>query len=139
MITAYVTSLTNTDTWAKAGVMIRDARTPGSRHALTAVTPESGLAKQRRLTAGGFSSHTAGPYKSAPYWVRIERRGDLVISSVALDDSTWSEIRRETIRPERCHLRRFGGDQSQQRAALHSYFYQCPGGRGCGRSALRRH
>lgn len=29
---------------------------------------------------GGFaSSHTAGPFEPAPYWMRVERRGDLFI------------------------------------------------------------
>ena len=33
----------------------------------------------------------------APYWVRIERVGNVVISSASPNGTTWTEIRRETI------------------------------------------
>ena len=96
-VTARVASLTNTDSWAKAGVMIRESLTAGSPHASTFATSANGIAFQRRAAAGGATSHTAGPGNSAPYWVRIERVGNVVISSASADGATWTEIRRETI------------------------------------------
>ena len=96
-MTAQVTGLTNTDGWAKAGVMIRESLTAGSRHASTFATAASGLAFQRRLTSDGATSHTAGPGSPAPYWVRIERVGNVVISSTSPNGTTWTELRRETI------------------------------------------
>ena len=96
-VTAQVNGLTNTDGWAKAGVMIRESLTPGSRHASTFATATSGLAYQRRLTTNGATSHTAGPSNPAPYWVRIARLGNVLISSTSPNGTTWTEIRRETI------------------------------------------
>ena len=96
-ITAQVSGLTTTDGWAKAGVMIRESLTAGSRHASTFATAANGLAYQRRLVTDGVSSHTAGPGNAAPYWVRIERLGNVVISSTSPNGTTWTDIRRETI------------------------------------------
>ena len=96
-VTAQVSGLTNTNEWAKAGVTIRESLTIGSRHASTFATVANGLAYQRRVTTDGASSHTAGPGNAAPYWVRIERLGNVVISSTSPNGTTWTEIRRETI------------------------------------------
>ena len=96
-VTAQVIGLTNSNEWAKAGVTIRESLTAGSRHASTFATAANGLAYQRRVTTDGASSHTAGPGTAAPYWVRIERLGNVLISSTSPNGTTWTEIRRETI------------------------------------------
>ena len=96
-VTAQVNGLSNTDVWAKAGVMIRESLATGSRHASTFATAANGLAYQRRLTTDGVSRHTAGSNNPAPYWVRIERVGNVVISSTSPNGTTWTEIRRESI------------------------------------------
>ena len=55
-IRARVTSQTNTDPWAKAGVMIRDGSGAGAINALVAITPSNGFTFQWRSTAAGTSS-----------------------------------------------------------------------------------
>ena len=98
MITARVLDLANaTNPWAKAGVMIRESLDPGSRHASTLVTPGNGLTFQRRTQTGMASAHTAGPLGSPPYWVRLERIGNVVVSSASSDGATWRQLRRQTI------------------------------------------
>jgi regulation of enolase protein 1 (concanavalin A-like superfamily) len=96
-ITARVASLTHTRDWSKAGVMVRESLAAGSRHAFTCVTPAGGLSFQRRLATDGPSALTAGPFKAAPYWLRLERIGTDFISAVSADGITWKEIRRVTI------------------------------------------
>jgi regulation of enolase protein 1 (concanavalin A-like superfamily) len=96
-ITARVLSLTNTNAWAKAGVMLRATQDSNSAHAFTCVTPQRGVAFQRRLVTAGASSTTAGPAVAAPYWVRLERFGNLLVGSSSPDGVTWTEIRRQTI------------------------------------------
>ena len=96
-VTARVTSIGSTHVWAKAGVMIRSSLTAGSAHASTFATSANGLVYQRRLTTSASSGHTSGPAVAVPAWVRLERVGNLIISSTSMDGSTWSEIRRETI------------------------------------------
>jgi len=54
-IVARVDSLTNTNTWAKAGVMIRETLDCGSKHALVCVTPGNGVAFLSRSSTNGGS------------------------------------------------------------------------------------
>ena len=53
-IIARVVSMQFTDPWAKAGVMFRESLTPGSRHALMAVTAGGGSAYQWRPNSGQY-------------------------------------------------------------------------------------
>ncbi|MGB2863787.1 MAG: hypothetical protein WBC05_10720, partial [Sedimentisphaerales bacterium] len=85
-ITAKVESVENTNTWAKAGVMIRETLDPGSKFAAVYITPTNadgtptqGCRVQARTdTAIDATSDTsvATPEQmaiTAPYWVKIER------------------------------------------------------------------
>lgn len=96
-VTARLSSLTNTDPWAKAGVMVREGTAANARHALTAVTISNGLAFQRRATAGAESLHTAGSASVAPYWVRLTRAGNVFTSLVSSNGTSWTQVGTETI------------------------------------------
>jgi hypothetical protein len=72
-IVARVQSVSNTNTWAKAGVMIRETLDPGSKHAMMVVTPGQGVSFQRRTQTDGGSTDTTTGGITAPYWVKIER------------------------------------------------------------------
>lgn len=96
-ITVRVVMLTNSDGWTKAGVMIRETLTAGSKHALVAVTPSNGIAFQRRLSVNGASSHSSGAAVKAPYWVRLSRVGSLFTAYQSRDGATWSRIGTATI------------------------------------------
>jgi|GEM_PF-1875496 len=96
-ITANVTSVENTNAWAKAGVMVRESLTAGSAHAMACVTPGNGTAFQRRTSTDGTSAHTGGSGSSGSYWVRIERSGDTLTAYESADGSTWSQIGSATI------------------------------------------
>jgi len=72
-IVARVDSITNTDLWAKAGVMIRETLDPGSKHALVAVTPEQGVASEGRTDADSTSFSMNETGITAPHWVKLER------------------------------------------------------------------
>ena len=52
-IVARVTSVTNTNAWTKAGVMIRETTGAGSAQAFMLVSSSKGQAFQRRTTTGG--------------------------------------------------------------------------------------
>jgi regulation of enolase protein 1 (concanavalin A-like superfamily) len=96
-ISAKVPSLTNTDVWAKAGVMVREGTSANARHASTVVTPSNGTNFQRRPTVGGESLNTPGPVGTAPYWVRIGRVGTTFTSYSSADGNTWTTIGTEII------------------------------------------
>ena len=96
-ITARVTAIDNTNVWAKAGVMIRETLTAGSRHAMAVVTPGSGVSFQRRTTTDGTSAHTTTGGLAAPYWVRVTRVGNLFTAYRSADGVTWTTIGSATI------------------------------------------
>src|SRR5207237_5866856 len=59
-IVARVTSVQNTNVWAKAGVMIRETVAPGSAQAFMLLSYSKGTAFQRRQVTGGASVSTTG-------------------------------------------------------------------------------
>ncbi|MEJ2704505.1 MAG: PA14 domain-containing protein [Sedimentisphaerales bacterium] len=90
-IVARVESITNTNTWAKAGVMIRETLDPGSKHATMVVTPGQGISFQRRPVADSGSADTTTGGIIAPYWVKIDR--DIAGNFSAYgspDGTTWT-------------------------------------------------
>jgi len=76
-IAVKVESITNTDPWAKAGVMIRDSADANSAHVMTCITPSSGVSFQYRTTAGGANgTSTTQAGLTVPYWVSLTRQGN---------------------------------------------------------------
>jgi glucose/arabinose dehydrogenase len=96
-IVARVTSIQNTDPWAKGGVMIRETLTAGSAHAMTVITPSEGVVFQRRKTTGGTTVTTSGAFVSAPYWVKIVRSGSTFSSYSSSDGTNWIFIGSDTV------------------------------------------
>jgi regulation of enolase protein 1 (concanavalin A-like superfamily) len=91
-IVARVASLTNTHSWAKAGVMIRENLDANARHAMAVVTRSNGVAFQRRASTGGSSAHTAGGAVVVPYWVRLTRAGNTFTAHQSANGSTWTQV-----------------------------------------------
>jgi hypothetical protein len=91
-IVARVESVSDTDPWAKAGVMIRETLDPDSAHAMMVVTPGSGVSFQRRPGIGATSIDDTTSEITAPYWVKIERylAGNFSAYSSA-NGSTWQK------------------------------------------------
>ena len=77
-IATRVESVQNVNQWTKAGLMIRENLTPGARHASLFVTPGKGIAFQRRTAANGTSLTTTASLDTAPAWVQLSRRGNIV-------------------------------------------------------------
>ena len=91
-IVARVDSITNTNVWAKGGVMIRETLDPGSRHAMVVVTPGSGVAFQRRLTNNDVSIGTTQAGITAPRWVKLTRAGNLLTAQHSADGVAWVDV-----------------------------------------------
>jgi regulation of enolase protein 1 (concanavalin A-like superfamily) len=98
-IIARVASVQNVSAWTKAGVMMRGGLAPGATHAFMIQTPTTakGTAFQRRVTAGGTTTSTAGPVVVPPYWVKLARHGDTFSASVSPDGITWTAVGSQTI------------------------------------------
>ena len=96
-LTARVLSLGNTDSWAKAGVMIRESLDADSAFAMTVVTPGNGTSLQYRGGTGQGCNLSWGPGLGAPCWVRITRSGDSFSGASSSDGVSWSSIGSVTI------------------------------------------
>ena len=73
-IVARVTSQSNTDPWAKAGVMIKQSTATGSNYALLAVTPGNGVDFQSDFN----SSTSGGSYTFPNAWLKLTRSGSTI-------------------------------------------------------------
>jgi regulation of enolase protein 1 (concanavalin A-like superfamily) len=76
----------------KAGVMIRSSLSADSAHAFALVSPQTGIAFQRRTTLGGTTVSTAGIYSAAPVWLRLDRLASTLTAYQSLDGATWTKI-----------------------------------------------
>ncbi len=93
-ITAKVESLTRSDAWSKAGVMIRESLDAGSKHASVVVTPDNSCSQQYRNATSGASASTdwTGAAVKAPYWVRVTRMGNSFKTETSPDGKTWKAL-----------------------------------------------
>jgi regulation of enolase protein 1 (concanavalin A-like superfamily) len=98
-IRARVTSQSNTDPWAKAGVMIRESANAGAVNALMTVTPTNGFSFQWRSATGGACSLQTGPALNAVpnNWVRLTRCGNVITSYVSANGTTWTKVGTTTL------------------------------------------
>jgi endonuclease/exonuclease/phosphatase family metal-dependent hydrolase len=96
-IIARVLSIQNTANWAKAGVMIRETLAPDSRQADVIVSYAKGVAFQRRDSAGGASTNTAGPIATAPSWVKLTRSASTFTAYQSADGASWTTIATDSI------------------------------------------
>ena len=96
-VIARVASLQQADDWSKAGVMIRESLTAGSRHAFMMVSGSQGWGFQRRIATDDSSYYQAGPSGTAPGWVRLVREGNLFSAYRSTDGTSWSLVGSDTI------------------------------------------
>jgi hypothetical protein len=97
-IIAEVATQTNTNAWAKSGVMIRDTTAAGATYVGVYITPGEGASMQYRSTTG--ASAINGPNTTglvAPYWVRLVRSGSTFTGSISPDGYTWTTMGTATI------------------------------------------
>ena len=97
-ITARVESMQNTASWAKAGLMVRESLDADSRQVIEFMSPENGIALQGRSSTGGSTTgfeNTTGLI--TPFWLRLERSGNLFTAYSSLDGSIWNAVGTATI------------------------------------------
>jgi phospholipase/lecithinase/hemolysin len=91
-IIAKVTSIDNTDGYAKAGLMLRETLDPGAANVLAYLTPSSGTGFQNRLSTNDFSAFTFGNSAAAPYWFKLERLGTNFNGYGSMDGTNWTAL-----------------------------------------------
>ena len=90
-ITARVVSMTNTNSGAQAGVMIRESLATGSTMANLNVTPSNGVTWVYRTATNGSTSGSRTASLVAPYWVRVVRSGSTFTGYFSPDGVTWTQ------------------------------------------------
>lgn len=90
-IIAQITQLTNTDPWAKAGLMIRNSLDNNAANAFLALTAENDGIFQNRRSVGEFSQASYFT-ENIPYWLRLERRGDVLIGFASEEGAFWEQV-----------------------------------------------
>ncbi|MGE5557840.1 MAG: sugar-binding protein, partial [Bacillota bacterium] len=88
-IVTRVTSQTNTDGWAKAGVMYRETLNADSKFVDLVVTPSNGLALQWRSATAGSCSHTALGSYTFPVYLKLTRSGNSFTAYKSSDGVNW--------------------------------------------------
>jgi beta-glucanase (GH16 family) len=91
-LVARVASLTNTDAFAKAGVMLRDSLAAAAPFADVVVTPGQGVKFEWRSVPGGQADLVTVAGVAAPVWVMVARSGNAFSGSYSLDGGTWIPI-----------------------------------------------
>ncbi len=89
-IVARVSSLTDTNGWAKAGLMFRESLASNSPHATMIVSSAHGTAFQYRAVPGG-DSNTSAPSEAGgvPRWLRLVRNGNTFTGYASTDGVNW--------------------------------------------------
>ncbi|MBN2129559.1 MAG: DUF1349 domain-containing protein [Sedimentisphaerales bacterium] len=94
-IQARVLGVTNTNSWAKAGVMIRESLAANSKFAMAIVSPGEGVHFQTRRSTGASATSDTDVATSAewnataPLWLKIERNGNTFRAYRSTNGSSW--------------------------------------------------
>ena len=96
-IVARVTGLQNTNSHAKAGVMLRSSLTAGAAHVILDLEPSGNIEFMRRSASGGSTTWLSGSTQAPPAWLRLARAGSTVTASVSADGTTWRVVGTKTL------------------------------------------
>lgn len=91
-ITARVVSETNTNYYAKAGIMLRTSLTSNSPHVILDLMPNGNIEFMTRSASGGSTTSLANATQAAPAWLRLTRAGSTITAAVSADGVTWRSV-----------------------------------------------
>ena len=99
-IVARVDTLEMTETWAKAGLMIRQDLSAGSIQNAIMINAGGGNGigvRTRGTVNGGTGYNQVLPNATAPYWLRMVRTGNTIVTSYSIDGATWTTAATNTL------------------------------------------
>ncbi len=94
---AHILSQTNTDGWAKAGVMLRQSTDPGSAYYFAFVTPGNGIDVQYRTAQGAGAQQLIGFTGTVPTYLMVARSGTTYTTYTSSDGNTWTPVAGSSI------------------------------------------
>jgi regulation of enolase protein 1 (concanavalin A-like superfamily) len=97
-IVARVSTLQNTGTSTRVGVVVRDSLAGNARMAALTVSGTGAWRWERRTTAGGSVTTTNSSSGTAPnLWVRLVRSGNSITASRSINGTSWTTISSVTV------------------------------------------
>ena len=91
VVSAQVVTQTNTNVWAKAGVMLRATTDPGSPYYAIFATPGNGIAVQWR-SAQGLTTRQVTTAGVTPVYLEVTRTGTTFVAATSTDGTTWTPV-----------------------------------------------
>src|SRR6185312_3982228 len=91
-LVARVTAVENTNTYAKAGIMLRDSTAAGAAHVILDVRPNGNVEFMTRSTTNGQTTWLASTTQTAPVWLKLTRTGSTVTGYVSVNGTTWTPV-----------------------------------------------
>ena len=96
-ISARITTQTNSDPWAKAGVMLRANSDSGAPFYDAVATPGYGVSIMYRATPGGYATEAARPGGKLPVYLKVARMGTTYTAYTSRDGLNWTEVPGSTV------------------------------------------
>jgi outer membrane protein assembly factor BamB len=95
-VRAHITAQSNTDPWAKAGVMLRQSNDPGAPYYAVFTTPGNGIVVQYRTTQGGTTTNItiAG---TVPTYLKVARSGTIFVAYTSQNGTIWTPIAKSSV------------------------------------------
>ena len=96
-VDAQLVSQTNTDPWAKAGLMLRLSADPASPYYFAMATPGNGINVQYRGSQGGVATSAVNQAGTLPVYLRVTRVGRSFTAYTSSDGSSWTPVLGSTV------------------------------------------
>ena len=97
-ISARIISQTNTDPWAKTGLMFRESIAPNSAFVMLCITPGNGISLQWRETTGGTCSKKDFRAELLPVYLKLSNNGSTFIVYKSLNGKQWDLLGDTTLK-----------------------------------------
>lgn len=91
-IAVRIDTQTNTNNWAKAGLMVRQDLDAGAIGANICVTPSNGVTFQYRSSANSSMKSMRDSGITVPVWLKLVRTGNTITGYRSADGSNWIEV-----------------------------------------------
>ncbi len=96
-VSAHVVTETNTSSWAKAGVMLRQSTNPASPYYFAFVSPGNGIVVQYRTALGNKMQQKTSFTGIVPAYLKVGRVGNTYTTYTSSDGVTWTAVTASVI------------------------------------------
>ena len=87
-----ITAQTNSNPWAKAGVMLRQNATADSAYYAASMTPGNGIVVQYRAAQGAYAQQSAAMPATTPAYLAAARSGNTFTTYTSSNGTNWTPV-----------------------------------------------